>query len=122
MKFLTSFLVTTLVLVSVTMSPSAKSDVGAALAGICDVVASDNKSRFRKKMKEAGVKLRNIYDGISCGGQNLVRYSMSKGAQKTGVYIVKRMPGSHFAGSGDTDWAGANGFGDTDIAKAIADR
>lgn len=122
MKVLTSLLVLAIVAFSITMSPPAKSDVGAALAGICDVVASDNKSRFRKKIKEAGIKLRNIYDGISCGGQNLVRYSMTKGAQKTGTFIVKRMPGSHFAGSGDADWASANGFGDSDIAKAIADR
>ncbi|NVK23424.1 MAG: DUF3718 domain-containing protein [Gammaproteobacteria bacterium] len=122
MKFLTSLSVTFLLLMSVTTSPVAKADIASALAGICDVVASDNKSRFRKKIKEAGVKLRNIYDGISCGGENLVRYAMQKNAQDTGTFIVKRMPSSHFESSGDADWAAANGFGGTDIAKEIADR
>ena len=123
MKFLTSLLVTVVVLLSVSISPPAKSaDIGALLAGICDNVASNNKSHFRKKLKEAGVKLRHIYDGVSCGGENLVRYSMSKNAQDIGTFIVKRMPGSHFAASGDADWAAANGFGDSEIAKAIAER
>ena len=123
MKFLVNLLVSAFILVVLTVSSPVKSaDLGALLAGICENVADDNKSRFRKKLKEAGVKLRNIYDGISCGGMNLVRYSMSKNAQGTGKFIVKRLPGSHFAASGDADWAAANGFGDSEIAKAIASR
>lgn len=47
---------------------------------------------------------------------------MSSNAQKTGAFIVKRMPSSHFANSGDTDWAVANGHGESESAKAIAFR
>lgn len=123
MKFFASILTSILVMMVLSFSPVAKSaDVGALLAGICDNVASDNKGRFRKKLKEAGVKLRNIYDGISCGGDNLVRYSIKSGATSTGAFIVKRMPASHFAGSGDTAWAASNGFADSEIVKAIAER
>ena len=123
MKFFTSILTSVLVMVLLSFSPTAKSaDVGALLAGICDNVASDNKGRFRKKLKEAGVKLRNIYDGISCGGENLVRYAIKSGAKSTGKFIVKRLPASHFAGSGDAEWAAGNGFADSPIVKAIADR
>ena len=39
-------------------------------ASLCDYVAADDKSRIRKKLKETRVKLRNIYGGISCGGNN----------------------------------------------------
>lgn len=123
MKLVTSLLISLALLMSLSYTPKAQaSDINSLLAGICENVASDNKSRFRKKLKEAGVKLRNIYDGISCGGMNLVRYAMSNNAQKTGTFIVKRMPSSHFAGSGDADWAGSNGHGGSDIAKAIAAR
>lgn len=123
MKFLTSLFVSAVVILSVSFAPAAKAaDINSLLAGICENVATDNKSRFRKKLKEAGVKLRNIYDGISCGGENLVRYAMSKNAQGTGTFIVKRLPGSHFASSGDADWAAANGHGDSKIAQAIAKR
>lgn len=123
MKFFASILTSILVMTVLSYSPAAKSaDVGALLAGICDNVATDNKSRFRKKLKEAGVKLRNIYDGISCGGVPLVRYAIKSGAVKTGSFIVKRLPASHFAGSGDAEWAASNGFGDSAIVKAIAER
>ena len=123
MKVVTGLLISIALVMSLSFSPKAEAaDIHSLLAGICENVASDNKSRFRKKLKEAGVKLRNIYDGISCGGMNLVRYAMSKNAQKTGTFIVKRMPSSHFKGSGDADWAAANGHGGSDIASAIASR
>jgi hypothetical protein len=93
-----------------------------ALNGICENVAADNKSRFRKKLKESGLKLRDVYSAISCGGDNLVRYAMAKNANSVGSYIVKRMPASHFAGSGDTDWANSNGFGGSPIVASIAAR
>jgi len=123
MKLVTSLLISLALAISLSYTPKAQAaDINTLLAGICENVATDNKSRFRKKLKEAGVKLRNIYDGISCGGMNLVRYAMSNNAQKTGTFIVKRMPGSHFAGSGDADWASANGHGGSAIAQAIASR
>lgn len=123
MKFLSTILTLTLTLGTLTLSAPAKAaDVESLLAGLCENVATDNKSRLRKKLKEAGVKLRNIYDGITCGGEPLVRYAMIKNAQKAGTFIVKRMPASHFGSSGDLDWANANGHGGSAIAKAIQDR
>lgn len=123
MKLVSSFIISLALLMSLSYTPKTQAaDINSLLAGICENVATDNKSRFRKKLKEAGVKLRNIYDGISCGGMNLVRYAMSNNAQKTGSFIVKRMPGSHFASSGDADWAAANGHGGSAIAQAIAAR
>jgi hypothetical protein len=52
----------------------------------------------------------------------LVRYSIKSGAVKTGEFIVKRLPASHFAGSGDAEWAAGNGFADSPVVKAIAER
>lgn len=123
MKLFTTVLAGVLVLgMAVAPKQAQANDVASLLAGLCENVATDNTSRIRKKLKEAGVKLRNIYDGITCGGETLVRYAMVKGANKAGTYIVKRMPASHFATSGDLDWANANGHGGSEIAKAIQDR
>lgn len=123
MKFLASSAVIVVLALNMAYAPKAEArDLGALLAGICDTVESDNKSRFRKKLKDARVKLRNIYDGVTCGGLPLVRYAMQANANSVGEFIVSRMPASHFAGSGDADWAAANGFGDSEIAKAIASR
>lgn len=123
MKFLASFIIVGVLALNMSYTPKAQAtDIGALLAGICDTVAGDDKGRFRKKLKDARVKLRNIYDGITCGGVPLVRYAMQNNANSVGEFIVSRMPASHFAGSGDADWAAANGFGDSAIAKAIASR
>lgn len=122
MKLLVSFLSTVVVVSALSTSAPAKADVASFLAGVCDNVATDNKSRFRKKLKSAGVKLRNIYDGVTCGGDSLIRYAMQKNAESVGVFMVKRLPASHFESSGDLDWAKANGFGSGKIAKAIEER
>lgn len=123
MKYVVASLSTVCLALTLSYSAPAESrDVASFLAGVCENVANDNKGRFRKKLKSASVKLRNVYDGVTCGGLPLVRYAMQNNAQSVGTFIVKRMPSSHFAESGDLDWANANGFGDSKIAKAIAER
>ena len=107
---------------SASFTQTAQAAGAEALTGICENVAADDKSRFRKKLKESGMKLRDIYDGISCGGENLVRYAMSTKAEDVGSYIVKRMPASHFASSGDLDWANTSGHAASPIASSIAAR
>jgi hypothetical protein len=122
MKTVISALTLVAALSAVSFSQTAQAAGTEALNGICENVAADNKSRFRKKLKESGLKLRNVYEGISCGGQNLVRYAMSSKAESVGSYIVKRMPASHFAASGDLDWANASGHATSPIAGSIAAR
>lgn len=121
MKFVATLTFTLAVLGATYVNPVQASNTE-ALNGICENVAADNKSRFRKKLKESGLKLRDIYSAISCGGDNLVRYAMAKNANNVGSYIVKRMPASHFAGSGDSDWASTNGFSASPIVASIAAR
>lgn len=93
-----------------------------ALQGICAVVAGDDKARFRKKVKESGIRIRDSFSGITCDGMNMLRYAMTKNAQGVGVYMVKRLPASYFDISGDLFWADENGFGETLIAKEIEAR
>lgn len=121
MKLITALTIT-LALTGVSIVTPVQASGVDALNGICENVAADNKSRFRKKLKESGVKLRDVYDAISCGGDNLVRYAMTKNANKVGSYIVKRMPASHFAASGDTEWANSNGLAASPIVASIASR
>ncbi|NVK26356.1 MAG: DUF3718 domain-containing protein [Gammaproteobacteria bacterium] len=119
---LAATLTVVLALSGYTFAPKANANLATALNGICENVAADNKSRFRKKIKESGVKLRDIYDGISCGGENLVRYAMTNNANDVGTYIVKRMPSSHFSASGDIEWASSKGLSASPIAESIATR
>lgn len=119
MKTLVAALTLALAVSTSTVSTVAHASGADALQGICDNVAADNKSRFRKKLKDSGFKLRDVYEAITCGGDNLVRYAMKNNASDVGTYIVGRMPASHFAASGDTDWASANGFAASPIAASI---
>ena len=91
-------------------------------ASICDYVGADDKSRIRKKLKETRVKLRNIYAGISCGGNNLIRHAIIYGADGTGEYIVKQIPKSDLASGGDVAWADANGHSGSPVIAALKSR
>lgn len=91
-------------------------------ASLCDYVAANDKSRIRKKLKETRVKLRNIYAGISCGGNNLIRHAVISGADKTGEYIVKQLPKGELASGGDVAWADANGHSGSAVIAALKSR
>jgi hypothetical protein len=71
-------------------------DLNTALAGICAHVKADDKTRLRKKLKENHIKLRAIYDGITCSGSNLIEYAIKNDSGNVGKYMVGKMPKGHF--------------------------
>ncbi|SFB80126.1 DUF3718 domain-containing protein [Pseudoalteromonas denitrificans] len=91
-------------------------------ASLCDYVASDDKNRLRKKIKETRVKLRNVFSGITCAGNNLLRHAIVNNANGAGKFIVKKLPKSLLAGNGDVEWAGSNGHEGSPIVAAIKER
>lgn len=91
-------------------------------ASLCDYVAANDKSRIRKKLKESRAKLRNIYDGISCGGNTLIRHAVSNNADEAGIFIVKKLPKSQLAQSGDVAWADSNGHSGSAVITALKER
>jgi hypothetical protein len=79
-------------------------------ASMCDYVAADDKNRLRKVLSDYRLRLRNIYDGVVCNGNNLIRHAFKNNAADVGEFIAKQLPGSAVGGSGDIAWAEANGF------------
>lgn len=115
-------------LLAFTYQPTpAKADAAQLVASICDYVASNDKNRLRSKLSDSGIRLRNIYDGVKCNGQSLLRFAMSSGADGAGEFIAKQLPGSTL-GAPEADgktviaWAEANGFGGSATAAAIKER
>jgi hypothetical protein len=121
MKLLSAALVTvTLSAGFMITTPAMAND--ALVVSICNFVAADDKNRLRKKLKSSKVKLRYIYDGVSCNGLSLLQFSMSKEANNVGTYIVKRLSDSKLKSGLDYSWAVENGFTDSPTFTVIKDR
>ena len=121
MKLLSVALVTVALSASLSISKPAFAD-DALVVSICNFVAADDKNRLRKKLRSSKVKLRNIYDGVTCDGLNLLQFAMKKKANNVGEYIVKRLPTSKLSNGQDLNWANDNGFGGSAIVDAIKER
>jgi hypothetical protein len=77
-------------LVAVVTSPAAQ---GANVAqSICEYVAADDKKRMRSFLKTNKLKIRNIFDGIECNGQNILEFAANRGSLDTGELIISKLP------------------------------
>jgi len=113
------------------VSFNAEASIEAALANICTIVQSDDKSELRKKMKSVqsdyAMKLADYYDGITCSGNSLIRTAMLSNAVESGTLLVKRMPKSKLRepetdGILLTDWIASNGLETSAIAAVVKER
>lgn len=96
-------------------------------ANICNYVQADDKNRLRKKLKETRVKLRNVYQDISCDGDSLLRFAMKSGANDVGAFVAKRLSTTDLAakeadGQNILEWAEANGHSALAMTSAIKER
>ncbi|MCL1145089.1 DUF3718 domain-containing protein [Shewanella sp. 10N.261.52.F9] len=112
---------------SISVSSTATANQDQLAANICNYVQADDKNRLRKKLKESRVKLRNIYNGVSCNGDSLLRTALKSGSNKVGTFVAKRLPASEL-GSAEADgqtivaWAESNGHSGSEITTAIKSR
>ena len=107
--------------VAALVSPVAVADDQLA-ASMCDYVAADDKNRLRKVLSDYRLRLRNIYDGVVCNGESLVRHAFKSNAADVGEFIVKQLPGSAVSSSGDIAWAEANGFSASPLLGVLKSR
>ena len=54
--------------------------------------AADDKKRMRSFLKSNKLKIRNVFDGIQCNGQNLVAFAGKNNAIKTGTLMLGKLP------------------------------
>ncbi len=116
---------------SVLVSPLSYADINDDLQNICTIVKNNDADELRKKMrsvnKEYNVRLGDIYTGVSCGGESLIRYSMKNAAVDVGEYMIKKMSKKDLAaaesdGVSLQQWAETNGFIDSAIGQALVSR
>ncbi|MDP2714494.1 DUF3718 domain-containing protein [Rheinheimera sp.] len=121
MRLLPTLFCTAAVTLSLLVAPAAVADDQLA-ASMCDYVAADDKNRLRKVLSDYRLRLRNIYDGVICNGQSLIRHSFTSNAADVGEFIAKQLPGSAIADSGDIAWAEANGFAASPLLAVLKER
>ncbi|MDM7860943.1 DUF3718 domain-containing protein [Alteromonas sp. ASW11-36] len=109
----------------------AQASVNEALQNICTIVQADDKGQLRKKMKKVqsdfNLRLQDYYDGVSCGGNSLIRTAMLNNAVEAGTLLVKKMPKKHLAApeqDGKTlqAWVVEQGLADNEVAQVLAER
>jgi len=91
-------------------------------ASICDYVKADDKNRLRKVLSDYRLRLRNIYDGVICNGEPLIRHAFKSNANDVGEFIAKQLPAAHITSSGDIAWAEANGFSASPLLAVLKER
>ena len=121
MRLLPTLLCGAAVTLTLVAAPAAVADDQLA-ASMCDYVAADDKNRLRKVLSDYRLRLRNIYDGVVCNGESLIRHAFKSNANDVGEFIVKQLPGSAVAGSGDIAWAESNGFAASPLLAVLKDR
>lgn len=121
MRLLPTLLCGAVVTLTLVAAPAAVADDQLA-ASMCDYVAADDKNRLRKVLSDYRLRLRNIYDGVVCNGESLIRHAFKSNANDVGEFIVKQLPGSAVAGSGDIAWAEGNGFAASPLLAVLKER
>lgn len=59
---------------------------------ICEYVQANDKSRLRSFLKQNKLKIRNIYDGLECNGDNLLIFAAKSNALEVGEFIIGKLP------------------------------
>ena len=89
-KLLLVSTITALTLTSVVTVPQAQA---ANIAqSVCEYVAADDKKRMRSFLKTNKLKIRKIFKGIQCNGQNLLEFAATNSSVNTGSMIISKLP------------------------------
>ncbi|WP_281556968.1 DUF3718 domain-containing protein [Thalassomonas sp. RHCl1] len=59
---------------------------------ICEYVQADDKGRLRSYLKSNKIKIRNVFDGVQCNGQNLLAFASEKNSLVTGTLMINKLP------------------------------
>ncbi len=72
-------------------STPAKADTHMATR-ICEYVAANDKNRLRSYLKQNKLKIRKIFNGVSCNGDNLIVFAAKNKALEVGEFVIGKTP------------------------------
>ncbi|MBO9492170.1 DUF3718 domain-containing protein [Endozoicomonas sp. G2_1] len=89
-KLLLVSTISALTLTSVFAAPQVRADDVAQ--NLCQYVAADDKKRLRSFLKMNKLKIRSVFKGVQCNGQNLLEFAAARGSVKTGSLMISKLP------------------------------
>ncbi len=78
-------------IISLSASFVPKTEASSIAQNLCEYVNVDNKSKLRSYLKTNRLKIRNVFDGIQCNGQNLLAFAASRNATETGAMMIGKL-------------------------------
>lgn len=60
------------------------------LVKICNAIKSDSLLKVKVAVKESGINIREIADGLVCNGADPVSFALANAAEKTAKYMAKK--------------------------------
>ena len=64
---------------------------------ICEYVQANDKNRLRSYLKQNKLKIRNIYSGLECNGNNILIFAAKSNALEIGEFIIGKLPAKKVA-------------------------
>ena len=58
---------------------------------ICEYISVDDKTRLRSFLKQNKLKIRSVFSGVKCNGDNLLIFSARSKALDTGEFIIGKI-------------------------------
>ncbi|MBA6265523.1 MAG: DUF3718 domain-containing protein [Colwellia sp.] len=92
MRYNVAGITSIIILLLVTQSYSPKAMAYNVAQNICEFVAADDKRRFRSLLKTQRIKIRSIFDDITCNGKNILFFAAASNANNVGEMIIKKLP------------------------------
>lgn len=83
-------LITTLLVSSAIIAPVAQADNFSLR--ICEYVQANDKNRLRSFLKQNKLKIRKLFDGISCNGDNVLIFAAKSKSLEVGEFIIGKLP------------------------------
>lgn len=83
-------LISSIIAASFISLPSAQAADAAAMR-ICEYISVDDKTRLRSFLKQNKLKIRNIFKGMTCNGDNLLIFAARSKALDTGEFIIGKV-------------------------------
>jgi len=90
-----TLLLASIIAATVTFAPVTKADT--VSLRICEYVAANDKNRLRSFLKQKSLKIRKIFKGIKCNGQNLLVFAASNKALEAGEFLIGKISAKEVA-------------------------